>query len=175
MTVEESDKLDKLVSTGKGAWGKARCNLCHAQKGIGGQVTVAPDLGKVSTKVNRDWLYYWLKNHRDYFLNTMMTQFEMSDEELKSLIEYILRSKDFVPEEEEEEGKIEVTYSKDPTIIEKGKRVITISRRVICHDIEGIKEILPAVKREPAPAEGFAKVVYERRCLTWRANGKKVN
>lgn len=167
LTDEECDRVNKLVSAGRNVWEEANCGLCHAQKGIGGQAKIVPDLGRLRLKINnRDWLYYWLKNPRDYFLNTMMTQFELSDEELKSLIEYILRSKDFVPEEVEEDTKVEITFSKDPTLIEKGKRVITISRCVICHDIEGIKEILPVVKREPAPAEGFAKVVYERRCLT---------
>lgn len=170
LTDEEHDRVNELVSRGKEVWEEAQCSLCHAQKGIGGMARVAPDLGRIRLKIsNRDWLYFWLKNPRDYFPNTMMVQFGLSDEELKSLIEYILRSKDFMPEYEEKEvgeTKVEITYSKDPTSIENGKRIITISRCVICHDIEGIKEILPVAKKESAPTEGFAKLVYEKRCLT---------
>lgn len=167
LTDEEKDGADQLVSAGMEVWRKAHCNICHARKGIGGLLKVAPDLGRFRAKIkNRDWLYFWIKNPRDYFPNTMMVQFELSDEELKSLVEYILRGKDFMPEEGEEETKIEITYSNDPTTIKEGKRLITICRCVICHDIEGIEEVLPVAKKEPAPKEGFAKLVYEKRCLT---------
>ncbi|HLG30929.1 MAG TPA: c-type cytochrome [Candidatus Brocadiales bacterium] len=175
LTVEESDNLDKLISTGKGAWGKARCGLCHALKGIGGFVPVAPDLGKVQLKIsNRDWLYYWIKNPREHFLDTMMSQFRLTDEELMPLIEYIVRSEDFKPEYEEDEEEAVIKpaspmaeeYSKDPAMIEKGKKLVTISRCVVCHDIEGINEVLPPIVRDPVPTEGFPKLVYEIRCLT---------
>ncbi|MBI2560803.1 MAG: cytochrome c [Planctomycetes bacterium] len=177
LTDEEFEVVDKLITKGKGVWSVARCGLCHAQKGVGGFVPVAPDLGKVQLKIsNRDWLYYWIKNPREHFIDTMMSQFRLTDEELRALIEYILRSEDFMPEYEEEEEEseggeeaapaVEITYSNDPTIIENGKRVITVSRCVVCHDIEGIKEVLPPIVRDPVPTEDFPKLVYEIRCLT---------
>lgn len=176
LTDEEFDAVDKLIASGKGVWGMARCNLCHAQKGIGGYVTVAPDLGKLAAKkINRDWLYLWLKNPRDHFPNTMMPQYRLLEEEARPLIEYLLRSYDFVPEEKEEEEEaeeseeeaptVEITYSNDTAVIEEGKRIITVSRCVVCHDVEGIDEVLP-VEEQPIPTEGFPKLVYEIRCLT---------
>lgn len=173
LTNEEFDAVDRLIMSGKGIWGVGRCSICHAQKGVGGYVTVAPDLGSVAAKINRDWLYSWLKNPRDYFPDTMMPQYSMSGEEIRSLVEFILKDYDFMPEEDEDEDEngtstpiVEITYSTDPALIEKGKRVITLSRCVVCHDIDGIDEVFPVAEEEKVPTEGFAKLVYKARCLT---------
>lgn len=183
---EEFEVVDELMAKGQGVWSNSRCGLCHGQKGIGGFVPVAPDLGKLQLKIsNRDWLHFWISNPRDHFLDTMMPQFKIPEDELKALIEYILRSEDFAPEfeDEEDEGEeeedeeeeaavvqtfspMDAVYSKDSALIAEGKRLVTISRCVVCHDIEGITEVLPKPVRDPVPTEGFPKLVYEKRCLT---------
>lgn len=195
MTDEEYDKMDQIFQMGKGVWGRARCTICHPVKGLGGNVGVGPDLGSIITKVNRDWLYDWLANTKMHFPDTMMAQFRFSDEEIRGLVEYIMRDTQFMPEEEyedEDEGEqgdggapktIEETkfltnaeYSTikgDSALISKGKEVVERSRCFVCHDIKGLSELMPVVERNREKLEGFEKVLYEIRCLTCHTIQKK--
>jgi len=167
MSDEEYEKMDELVSAGKAVWGRARCNLCHPVKGEGGAVGVGPDLGTISEKINRDWLYLWIKEPKSYFHNTQMARYRFNDKELRLLVEYIMRDWDFKAEEddedeeeeEEETKENEVSEGEEPeapaessiipegTLAEKGKRIMELSRCFICHEIEGISDLLPIAKK----------------------------
>jgi cytochrome c2 len=174
MSDEEYEKMDELVSGGKGVWGRARCNICHPVKGKGGVVGVGPDLGTIADKVNRDWLYLWIKEPRSYFHYTQMSRYRFDDKELRKLVEFIMRDWDFKPEEEEEEvsNKSETnTPEKSSTIIqgslvEKGKRIIELKRCFLCHEIEGISELLPINEKEDTAKEDFEKLLNDIMCLT---------
>ena len=129
--------MEELVSGGKAIWGRARCNICHPVKGKGGAVGVGPDLWRRSEKVNRDWLYLWIKEPQSYFHQTQMPRYRFKDDELRQLVEYLMKDWDFKPEEEETAGTDEVSESKgaeedtenkssiipEGTLVEKGKRI----------------------------------------------------
>ncbi len=193
MSDEEYEKMDVLVSGGKAVWGRARCNICHPVKGKGGAVGVGPDLGTVAEKINRDWLYLWIKEPKSYFHNTQMSRYRFDDKELRRLIEYLLRDWDFrLEEDEEEEGEAEeietvskedaeeeeVSEGEEPeapagpsiipegTLAEKGKRIMDLSRCFICHEIEGISDLLPIAKRDDKSEDGFEKLLNDISCLT---------
>jgi cytochrome c2 len=192
MSDEEYEKMDELVSGGKAVWGRARCNLCHPVKGDGGAVGVGPDLGTISEKVNRDWLYLWIKEPKSYFRYTQMARYRFDDKELRKLVEFIMRDWDFKPEEDddeeeesepiesvnEEKNEEEVrresetkTPEKSSTITqgslaEKGKRIIELKRCFLCHEIEGISELLPINEKEDTTKEGFEKLLNDIMCLT---------
>ncbi|MFQ5688620.1 MAG: c-type cytochrome, partial [Candidatus Scalindua sp.] len=175
MSDEEYEKMDELVSGGKAIWGRARCNLCHPVKGKGGAVGVGPDLGAVSEKINRDWLYLWIKEPQSYFHQTQMARYRFKDGELRKLVEYLMKDWDFKPEEDEEdengeeetvatdevsegesaEEKVETEVKSsiipDGTLVEKGKRIIELRRCFICHEIEGVSELLPVSSEESEP------------------------
>ncbi len=70
---------------------KAQCMRCHTRKGKGG--TVGPELTHLSRKVNRDWLYSFLKNPQSFYPNTKMPQYRFSETELLDLAEYLLEEK----------------------------------------------------------------------------------
>ncbi|MCF6149733.1 MAG: c-type cytochrome [Candidatus Kuenenia sp.] len=182
MTDEEYDNMDQVYQMGKGVWSRARCTICHPVKGLGGNVGVGPDLGRIVTKINRDWLHGWLTNTKEHFPDTMMAQFRFSDEEVRGLVEYIMRDTQFMPEEEDEEEEgaapkaaeepevltqAEYDSSKgDDALILKGKSIIENARCFVCHDIKGFDELMPVVKRDREGLEGFEKVLYDIRCLT---------
>ncbi len=189
MTDDEYDKMDEIVSGGKAIWGRARCNICHSVKGKGGAVGVGPDLGAVAEKVNRDWLYQWIKEPQGYFHQTQMSRYRFNDEELRQLVEYLLKDWDFKPEEDDEDdededdGNEEVAETvvaeesetveddekssiiPDGSLVEQGKRIIELSRCFVCHEIEGVSELLP-VKAEVEPTNEFEKLLNDIRCMT---------
>jgi len=192
MSDDEYEKMDELVSGGKAVWGRARCNLCHPVKGSGGAAGVGPDFGKIAEKVNRDWLYLWIKEPKSYFHDTQMARYRFSDKELRQLIEFLLRDWNFKSEEDEEDEEEteesetiseekstqevkeeEVTAATEEssiipegTLAEKGKRIMELSRCFICHEIEGISDLLPIAKRDDKSEEGFEKLLNDIRCLT---------
>jgi mono/diheme cytochrome c family protein len=186
MSDEEYEKMDELSSAGKAVWGRARCNLCHPVKGSGGAAEVGPDLGTISEKINRDWLYLWIKEPKSYFHNTQMARYRFNDRELRLLVEYIMRDWDFKAEEDDEEEEEEEEETKenevsegeepeipvessiipDGTLAEKGKRIMELSRCFICHEIEGISDLLPIAQRDDKAEEGFEKLLNDIKCMT---------
>ena len=182
LSPDEYDKMDKVYNNGKGVWGRARCTICHPIKGVGGNVGVGPDLGEITMKINRNWLYSWLVGTKKHFPDTMMAQYRFTDSDLRAIIEFIMRDTQFIPEEKEEEGEgaavkeekaVQVLTEKefssiknDTPLIDKGKDIIERARCFVCHDIKGITEIMPVVEKRREGLEGFDKVLYEIRCLT---------
>ena len=113
-------------SGGKAIWGRARCNICHPVKGKGGAVGVGPDLGRVAEKINRDWLYQWIKEPRGYFHETQMSRYRFEEEELRKLVEYLMQDWDFKPEEDDEDdddeknnGEEEVAYCREEAVADE--------------------------------------------------------
>ncbi|WP_133112021.1 c-type cytochrome [Candidatus Scalindua japonica] len=186
MTDEEYELMDELVSGGKGVWGRARCNICHPVKGKGGAVGVGPDLGAVANKVNRDWLYQWIKEPRGYFHETQMSRYRLDEGDLRKLVEYLMQDWDFKPEEADEDASeeeevaasevsesvetldVEPSINIEGTLAERGKKIIEFNRCFVCHEIEGVSELLP-VKNQKSESETnneFEKLLNDVRCMT---------
>ena len=181
LSEDEYDKMDKVYNNGKGVWGRARCTICQPIKGVGGNVGVGPDLGEITTKVNRNWLYDWLSNTKSHFPDTMMAQYRFNDADVRGIVEFILRDTQFIPEEKEEEegeakpAKPEVkvltekefgSIRKDSALIEKGRDIVEKARCFVCHDIKGIPDLMPVVEKKREGTSGFERLLYEIRCLT---------
>lgn len=194
MNDDEADAMLELAERGTAVWNNARCSVCHAVNGpsgerIGGFVDLRVggiDLMGAGPKLKRDWLYAWIKEPKDYFPDTLMPRFRFSDEELRALVEYILRDDPFRPQEEPQpEDPERWKVLDDPQRIARGKRQIELSRCVVCHDIKGIPEVLsldqstqtgdsdqsPERKRQVAvpPAGTFEFLAYDLRCLSCHA------
>lgn len=178
LSEDEYDKMDKVYNAGKGVWGRARCTICHPIKGVGGNVGVGPDLGEITTKINRNWLHSWLGDTKSHFPDTMMAQYRFTDKDVGWLVEFIMRDTQFVPEEKDDEissaeSDVKIltekefsSLRKDAALIEKGKDVVEKARCFVCHDIKGISDLMPVVERKRDGLAGFEKLLYEIRCLT---------
>lgn len=191
---EQYDKMNSLFTEGKTVFSASRCVICHRVKNEFGQVGVGPDLGMLYIKVNRNWLYQWIKRPQGYFPDTQMSQFRLDDEKLRGTVEFLMRDGQFRPDLEAYYGmtldeldnkgiyelpgekelieKSQEEYARlkaDNALVEKGKRIIIFSRCFVCHDIKGIDELLPAPKAIPEYTGEYAKFVNllnEIRCLT---------
>jgi cytochrome c2/archaellum component FlaC len=53
-----------------------------------------PNLVRTGSKVDRGWLYAWLKNPKQYFLDTSMPNLRLTDGEAADLTAYLLSSRD---------------------------------------------------------------------------------
>jgi mono/diheme cytochrome c family protein len=134
------------------------------------------DLQIAGRKLKRDWLYRWIEDPKVYFSDTLMPRYRFLEDELRALVEFILRDDAFQPpleeeEEEETERKEDVANRfealDDPERARRGRDLITLARCVVCHDIKGISEVLSLTKREPAPTPGsFEYLAYDLRCLS---------
>jgi mono/diheme cytochrome c family protein len=181
----ELEAMFALSEHGQGVWGTARCTICHNVNGpeeglIGGFVDLrvgGMDLQIAAVKLKRDWLYRWIKNPRDHFPDALMPRFRFSEEDLKGLVEYILREAPFLPLPEEEELEDEAEEEPapqpswealdEPQRVANGKRLIEVSRCVVCHDIQGIAEVIGLPERHtPPPGDSVEFLVYDRRCLS---------
>lgn len=191
---DQYEVMDGLFAEGKAVFSASRCVICHRVKEEFGAVGVGPDLGKIFTKVNRNWLYQWIKEPQGYFQNTQMAQFRLDDEKLRGLVEFLMRDGQFRPDIEsfygmtldelDEKGVYELpsedelsrkskeafaALRADDALVAKGKEIITFRRCFVCHDIKGFEDLLPPQKEAPAYTGKFAKfaeLLDEVRCLT---------
>jgi len=137
-----------LADRGKILWRQSRCSICHPANGVGGAFKEigAPDLGKIGSKVNREWLYKWIKDPKSYFPTTKMPRFRFTDDDIWDLVEYIMSEYvnfDFEPEYAEPVA-IEVES------IKRGKKLVQNYGCFGCHNVKGMeemKEIGPFLRR----------------------------
>ena len=88
-------KSPELVSQGEVRFKQMFCSTCHSlavtrageAKLIGGDI--GPELTKVGSKVNADWLIAWLRDPQGYLPHTRMSRYGWSDEDLYKVTQYI--------------------------------------------------------------------------------------
>ena len=89
------EKKTDTVEQGETRFRQMFCTTCHAiattRAGqttlIGG--TIGPELTKVATKVNPDWLVAWLRNPEGYLPHTSMPRYGWSEEDLYKVTRYM--------------------------------------------------------------------------------------
>jgi len=108
------------------------CAGCHEVSDFLVGEQLGPDLDGIGTKVARGWLYHWLQNPRSYLKNSRMPQFRFTDEEIRSLVEYLmtLNGKDAPPHPIN-------TLPSDSGHEDRGKILVSESRCITCHSIHG--------------------------------------
>jgi nitric oxide reductase subunit C len=88
-------KNPELASQGELRFRQMFCSTCHSlavtrageTKLIGGDI--GPELTKVGSKVNPDWLVTWLRDPQGYLPHTKMPRYGWSDEDLYKVTQYI--------------------------------------------------------------------------------------
>ena len=89
------EKKPDLVDQGEVRFREMFCSTCHSlavtRAGethmIGGDI--GPELTKVGSKVNPDWLAAWLRNPQAYLPASQMPRYQWSDEDLYKVVHYI--------------------------------------------------------------------------------------
>lgn len=133
-------KNPELASQGELRFRQMFCSTCHSltvtrageTKLIGGDI--GPELTKVGSKVNSDWLVTWLRDPQGYLPHTKMPRYGWSDEDLYKVTQYIttkLTDSDLLTD---------VPQLGQPTKaeIQLGHRLFLEKGCASCHSIEGL-------------------------------------
>ncbi len=81
-------KLDARVAAGKWAWQRHNCNDCHTILGIGGYY--APDVTKVMSSRDADWVARFLKEPEKVWPNSRkMPNLHLQDAEIAALVAFL--------------------------------------------------------------------------------------
>jgi len=133
-------KKPDLVSLGEERFRQLMCTTCHPvavtrageTKLIGGNI--APELTKVGSKVNEDWLVSWLHNPQGYLAHGEMPRYGWTDEELYKVSRYVtskLTDSDLL-------STVPQLGPPSDDEIKNGKRLFLEKGCATCHSMQGI-------------------------------------
>ncbi len=116
-------------------YGSSFCSSCHAVQNEAGNLVggnFGPELTRVGSKVNRDWLHRWLKDPAQYEPGTRMPHYRFDDQQINLLSVFLLAKKDndFLSSVHLPAG--------DSDSIARGKKLVTESGCAACHQINGV-------------------------------------
>ncbi len=117
------------------------CTTCHSiavtrageTKLIGGDI--GPELSKVGSKVNPDWLTAWLRDPQSYLPNSLMPRYGWSDEDLYKVTRYVM-SRFTDPDLLSDVPKL---GAPSPQEMQLGKRLFAEKGCSSCHVIAGVR------------------------------------
>ncbi len=130
-----------VVDQGEARFRQMFCTTCHPvavtrageTKLIGGDI--GPELTKVGSKVNPDWLVAWLRDPQAYLSKSQMPRYEWSDQDLYVVTRYIrakLSDADLL-------SGVPKLAVPSPEEIRFGRRIFLKKGCGSCHAIEGMK------------------------------------
>ena len=118
-----------VIDLGSTRFREARCISCHAVNGKGGYV--ATDLGKVASKVSKQWLYNYLKNPKHLSAGVPMPRYRLKENDLIGVVAYM--ESEFVDYEMEQPPP----HTPDPSFYEKGQAIFKKYNCGGCHELGG--------------------------------------
>ena len=134
------EKKPDLVDEGEVRFRQMFCTTCHAlavtrageTKLIGGDI--GPELTKVGSKVNPDWLVAWLRDPQAYLPHAQMPRYQWSDEDLYKVTHYItarLTDSDLLTNV----PKLESVKTEE---VQLGRRLFLEKGCAGCHALQGV-------------------------------------
>jgi mono/diheme cytochrome c family protein len=134
------EKKADLTQQGEVRFRQMFCTTCHSLavtrageiKLIGGDI--GPELTKVGSKVNPDWLVAWLRDPQSYLPHALMPRYQWSDEDLFKVTRYItasLTDSDLLTD-------VPKLDSPSPAEIQRGHRLFQDKGCASCHAIQGM-------------------------------------
>lgn len=134
------EKRPDLAELGQERFRQMFCTTCHSlavtrgdeTKLIGGDI--GPELTKVASKVNSDWLIIWLRDPQSYLPHALMPRYQWSDEDLYKVTQYInekLTDPDLLT-------NVPQLETPSPQDIQLGQRLFLEKGCASCHVVEGV-------------------------------------
>ena len=138
--VAKWEKNPDTVSQGETRFRQMFCSTCHSlavtrageTKLIGGNI--GPELTKVGSKVNPEWLVGWLRNPAGYLPHTRMPRYNWTDEDLYKVTRYI---RDQLVDPDLLKG-VPALDAASPAEIKRGRELFLEKGCASCHVIEGV-------------------------------------
>lgn len=130
-----------MASRGKVIVETVGCIGCHVvgndtriREARGLSYDIAPELSRVGSKVDPDWLYEWLKNPRHYRPDTRMPSLQLTDQEARDVVAYLMTLKD-TRRFEQKQLRLD-----SPEIVMRGEKLIREFGCHGCHAIKGMEK-----------------------------------
>jgi mono/diheme cytochrome c family protein len=143
-------RKSKLVELGATRFREARCISCHPINGKGGYV--APELGKIASKVSVQWLYNYIRQPKRLQPGVVMPRYRFTDEDLMGVAAYM--ESEFVDYDMEQLPP----HTPDPGFYEKGRALFKKYSCGGCHTLSGMGR---AEETGPELTRIGAKRLYE--------------
>lgn len=133
-------KMPDLLSQGELRFRQMMCTTCHSlavtrageTKMIGGEI--GPELTKVGSKVNEEWLIAWLRNPKSYLEHSNMPRYGWTDEDLYKVSQYVLNK---LTDSDLLTDVPQLGPATDEEI-KTGKRLFVEEGCASCHELNGI-------------------------------------
>jgi len=123
-------------------YGSSFCSSCHAVQNAAGNLVggdFGPELTRIGSKVNADWLRRWLKDPGQYEPGTRMSHYRFDDKQINLLSGFLLAKKD-----DDLLSGVHLSPA-DAASVVRGKKLVTENGCAACHQINGV-----------APPQNFA-------------------
>ncbi len=134
--------LAPVYSRGRRMVEERGCFGCHTMAGFEKVPKVGPDLTRIASKVDPNWLVRWIQKPKGYLPKTKMPHFDLSDEDTLSIAAYLLRASQPMPEHQ--------VALKAPASVERGREIVSRVGCLGCHRIPGIEAKAPLAGAPPA-------------------------
>jgi mono/diheme cytochrome c family protein len=136
----DEDELDERLEKGRLSFSTSRCLTCHKLNGRGGEL--APELGRIVLKTNRNWLKAWVSNPQQWNFITIMPQFNLTNEAVTNLVEYLI---DESEADESDTAENKSIKQKRSTADQKGSEIrgrnlFTNKGCLNCHRMQGVEK-----------------------------------
>jgi len=121
------------LSLGRAVMEKNGCYACHAVKGHEAFRSEAPPIETVGLKTGGPALRQWLKDPKAVDPNATMPRFQLSDQEIEELSNYVFSltpAKDLA-------SRIQAAMTAPAGDAAQGKALFAVSRCISCHTVEG--------------------------------------
>ncbi len=135
-------KAGGSVNSGRVLIERFGCKGCHViterdRQHLQSDVTydLAPDLSKIGSKVNRNWLYAWIRNPKQYNPNTTMPDLRLTNAEVRNITTYLMTNK----ESESSGNPVKDADLESEELIAEGKTIIRNFGCHGCHEIPGME------------------------------------
>jgi len=135
------EKRPEVVDQGEVRFKQMFCSTCHSlavvrageTQLIGGNI--GPELTKVASKVNSDWLIYWLRDPQAYLPHSLMPRYGWTDEDLYKVVQYIMNRLT----DQDLFSNVPKLGTAQSSEIQLGKKLFQERGCSSCHVISGIK------------------------------------
>ncbi len=132
---------EKLIAQGKSLVESIGCKGCHGfaegefSTVIGKGKDLVPNLKDIAAKVDARWIYYWIKNPRDFFPETHMPSSRLTDGEALAITSYLST----LGKKSEPIPGIQESLA-DSKNIKRGESLVRKYGCFGCHDIKGMEK-----------------------------------
>jgi cytochrome c1 len=120
---------------GTSLYGTSFCSSCHAVQNAAGNLVggdLGPELTRIGSKVNADWLRRWLQDPQAYDPQTRMPHYRFDEKQIAVLSGFLLNKKD--------DDLLANTHlpAVDSSGVARGKKLVAEYGCAACHQINGI-------------------------------------